>query len=156
MALTAGRGATPNINITPLVDVVLVLLIIFMVVTPLLEKEMPVRIPELETDPTPPDEIPPDQMVVQIRNGGRIYINQTETPNEQVLPQLTAANSARADKVVFFDAEDSANYGTAVEVLDIIKQAGTETIGMMLPDPDAPPPPPGAPIPAPAPAPPTP
>jgi biopolymer transport protein ExbD len=135
---TPGRGTNPNINVTPLVDVVLVLLIIFMVVTPLLEKEMPVRVPELETEPTPPQDIPPDQLVVQIRNGGRVYINLAETPKEQLLDKLTAANASRAEKVVFFDAEDTANYGTAVEVLDIIKQAGTDTIGMMLPDPDAP------------------
>ena len=151
MAMSAGsKGPTTAINITPLVDVVLVLLIIFMVVTPLLEKEMPVRIPELETDPTPPEDVPPDQIVVQIRNGGRIYINQTETPKEQLLAQLTAANSSRAEKVIFFDAEDATNYGTAVEVLDIVKQSGTETIGMMLPDLDQPPGAPGAPAPAPA------
>lgn len=130
-----------DINVTPLVDVVLVLLIIFMVVTPLLEKELPVKVPELETDPTPP---PPEQLqdlvVVQVLNGGRIYLNQAEIKKEELFERVKTLNGNRADpkdKVVFFDAEDGAGYGDAVWVLDTVKRAGTETIGMMLPDPDA-------------------
>ena len=123
-----------DINITPLVDVVLVLLIIFMVVTPLLEKELPVRVPELESEPTPPSEIPPDMVVVQIQNGGRIYLNQGEVQKAQLYDQLKAINEGRKEKVVFFDAEDAASYGDAVWVLDTLKRAGTETNGMMLPD----------------------
>lgn len=133
-----GSGIRTDINVTPLVDVVLVLLIIFMVVTPLLEKEMPVKIPELEQQDVPP---PPDlseQIVVQIRNGGRVYINTEDVPKEALLEKLKLMQNARTDKVIFFDAEDSAVYGLAVEVLDILKQAGADPIGMMLPDPNAP------------------
>ncbi len=138
MAMSGGGGTSPNINVTPLVDVVLVLLIIFMVVTPLLEKEMPVRVPDLEQQDVPPPDVPPDEIVVQIRNNGLIYVNQDVVMKEALLDRLTLANNARSDKTIFFDADDATAYGVAVEVLDIIKQAGTETVGMMMPDPTAP------------------
>ena len=123
-----------EINVTPLVDVVLVLLIIFMVVTPQLDKELNVRVPELETEPTPPEDLPQDNVVVQLQNG-RLYVNQQELPKEALLDRVTQMNAARKDKIVFFDAEDVALYGDAVWVLDTLKRAGTETIGMMLPEP---------------------
>jgi biopolymer transport protein ExbD len=147
MAMKVGNKGSlrTEINVTPLVDVVLVLLIIFMVVTPLLEKEMPVKVPDIEPEETPPDQIPPDQVVVQIRNGGRIYINQDEIKDADLGPRLTQLNEHRTDKIVFFDAEDSANYGKAVAVLDTIKASGTTVIGMMMPDPSLPPAPGGAP-----------
>jgi biopolymer transport protein TolR len=126
-----------EINVTPLVDVVLVLLIIFMVVTPLLEKELAVRVPELETEPTPPQDVPQDTVVVQVMNG-RLYVNQQELQREALFDRVKQLNDARKDKVVFFDAEDAALYGDAVWVLDTIKRAGTETIGMMLPEPQPP------------------
>jgi biopolymer transport protein TolR len=128
-----GGGVNSEINVTPLVDVVLVLLIIFMVVTPLLEKELPVRVPELETEPTPPSEVPPDTVVVQLQHGN-LYLNQSVIQKAQLFDQLKALNEGRKEKTVFFDAEDSASYGDAVWVLDTLKRAGTETIGMMLPD----------------------
>ena len=143
MGMDVGSGGKnarikPAMNITPLVDVVLVLLIIFMVVTPLLEKELPVRVPEIDNDPTPPDPNDlKDTIVVQLNNGDRLYLNQQELPKDQLLVRLKPMldNKADADKVVFFDAEDTATYGGAVWLLDTIKQAGANTIGMMLPDP---------------------
>jgi biopolymer transport protein TolR len=126
-----------DINVTPLVDVVLVLLIIFMVVTPLLEKELPVRVPELETEPTPPEDIPQDSVVVQLQTG-RVYLNREEVTRETLFDRVKTLNDAHKDKIVFFDAEDAALYGDAVWVLDTLKRAGTETIGMMLPEPQQP------------------
>src|SRR3954452_24907103 len=86
-----------EINVSPLVDVVLVLLIIFMVVTPLLEKELPVRVPELETEPTPPQDLPQDTVVVQVMNS-RIYVNQQELPKEALFDRVKQLNDARKDK----------------------------------------------------------
>lgn len=127
-------GVRGDINVTPLVDVCLVLLIIFMVVTPLLEKELQVRVPELETEPTPPEDVPQDTVVVQMQNG-RLYVNQVELAKEALYDRVKQLNDNRKDKIVFFDAEDVAMYGDAVWVLDTLKKAGTETIGMMLPEP---------------------
>jgi len=93
-----------------------------------------VRVPELDTEPTPPQDIPPDMVLVQVQNGGRIYLNSGEVQKADLYDRLKALNEGRKEKVVFFDAEEATLYGDAVWVLDTLKRAGTETIGMMLPD----------------------
>ena len=127
--------AQPNseINVTPLVDVVLVLLIIFMVVTPLLEKDIVVRVPdtEVEQEPTPPD--PNDQqLVVQLDKDGGYSINTEKiAPADYVtrLKRMLAAKKAD-DKVVFFMADDATNYGRLIAALDGAKAAGAKVLGM--------------------------
>jgi biopolymer transport protein ExbD len=129
--------ARPNsdINVTPLVDVVLVLLIIFMVLTPLLEKDIEVRVPETEVEATPPDTN--DQLVVQLTETGAIKINaeamggQEEYVNR--LKRILAAKP-REERVVFFMAEDKANYGALIGVMDGAKTAGAVVLGMATED----------------------
>jgi biopolymer transport protein ExbD/biopolymer transport protein TolR len=127
----AGR---PNseINVTPLVDVVLVLLIIFMVVTPLLEKDIDVRVPDSE-QVEPETEIPPDQLVVSLDVAGRIKINSEDVSDEEYVARLTRVVAAkpRGEKLVFFMADEKTNYGKLVAALDGARQAGAETLGMM-------------------------
>jgi biopolymer transport protein ExbD/biopolymer transport protein TolR len=127
----AGR---PNseINVTPLVDVVLVLLIIFMVVTPLLEKDIDVRVPDSE-QVEPETEIPPDQLVVSLDEAGRIKINSEDVSDEEYVGRLTRVVAAkpRGEKLVFFMADEKTNYGKLVGALDGARQAGAETLGMM-------------------------
>ena len=132
--ITAKPASAPNsdINITPLVDVVLVMLIIFMVVTPLLEKDIEVRVPSTEQVEVQ-KEVPKDQLVVRISAEGELKINtETITPDKYVerLKQILAPR-ASADKVVFVVADDKTNYAKLVTVLDGAKQAGAETLGMM-------------------------
>jgi len=126
-------SAPPNseINITPLVDVVLVLLIIFMVVTPLLEKDIEVRVPDSE-DTTPPDQVPADQLVVSITKDGQISINAEKVSEAEYVDKLRLAVAAKmkGDRLVFFTADDDANYGKLVTALDGARQAGAETLGM--------------------------
>ena len=127
-------GGRPNsdINVTPLVDVVLVLLIIFMVVTPLLEKDISVRVPATEQVETQ-QEVPPEQVVVGIDPEGVITINTEKIEPPQYVERLKRILAARApgDKVVFFMPDEKANYGKLVAALDGAKQAGAETLGMM-------------------------
>ncbi len=133
MGMAAGaKGFRSEINITPLVDVVLVLLIIFMVLTPLLEKEMLVRVPEQEKVEVV-TEVPPDQIVLQVREGGRIFVNTEEVPEASLVERLTSAfrGKAEAQRVLFFDAEDHAPYRAAVRALDLAREAKIFTIGMM-------------------------
>jgi biopolymer transport protein ExbD len=122
---------TSEINITPLVDVVLVLLIIFMVVTPLLEKDIGVRVPATE-QVEQHDEVPPDQLVVRVDERGEISINEAATPQAEYIEKLRAilAKKGPSDKLVFVVADDAASYGRLVAVIDGAKQAGAETIGM--------------------------
>jgi biopolymer transport protein ExbD len=123
----------PNseINITPLVDVVLVLLIIFMVVTPLLEKDINVRVPQTEQVEAAQD-VPPDQLVVKITSGGDITINAEKVPKDEYQARLTGilAKKAKNDKVVFFTADETAPYGMVVTALDGARLAGADVLGM--------------------------
>lgn len=121
----------PEINITPLVDVVLVLLIIFMVVTPLLEKDIEVRVPDSEqVEDT--SEVPPDQLVVSLDEDGAISINTEKVPADGYVEKLkrVLAAKTKGDRLVFFTAADKTNYAKLVAALDGARQAGAETLGM--------------------------
>ena len=128
-----GTGSRPNseINITPLVDVVLVLLIIFMVVTPLLEKDITVRVPDVDEQENN-DEPPPDQIVVNVKPDGTLQLNSQDLPwadYEERLRRVLAAK--KDDKLVFFMADDKANYGKVIAALDGARKAGAQILGMM-------------------------
>ncbi len=124
----------PNseINVTPLVDVVLVLLIIFMVVTPLMEKDIDVRVPDQEQVELEVD-VPPDQLVVSVGADGAFKLNSEVLPDAEYVERLRRAVAAKpkGEKLVFFLAEEKTNYGRLVTALDGAKAAGAETLGMM-------------------------
>ncbi len=121
-----------EINVTPLVDVVLVLLIIFMVVTPLLEKDIEVRVPDAD-DIQETTEVPPDQLVVSLAADGALKINADDIAAPDYVEKLRrmVAAKAKGDRLVFFMADDRTNYGRLVWALDGARQAGAETLGMM-------------------------
>ena len=137
--LTIKPVGRPNsdINITPLVDVVLVLLIIFMVVTPLLEKDIGVRVPATE-QVEERAEVPPDQLVVHLDAAGELTINNEKVPRGEYVDRLHTILSRKgpSDKLVFMVADEAANYGSLLTIIDGAKLAGAETIGMatQLPD----------------------
>jgi biopolymer transport protein ExbD/biopolymer transport protein TolR len=139
-------SAKPNseINVTPLVDVVLVLLIIFMVLTPLLEKDIEIKVPQTEEVETTA-EVPPDQLVVGVSAKGEITINNQPVKLEDYPNEIKKLLDPKAekDRLVFFMADDEANYGTTVTILDKTKLAGAITLGMMTQIPEAVATPPG-------------
>jgi biopolymer transport protein ExbD/biopolymer transport protein TolR len=157
------KASTPpnsEINVTPLVDVVLVLLIIFMVVTPLLEKDIEVRIPE--TEDVPVEQMPQDnnQLIVKLDADGTYSINTEPVQKDEYVNKLKRMLAAKQkeDCIVFFVADDKANYGLLVAAFDGAKQAGAFVLGMATEDipaaaAGAPVDPNAAPAPAPAPAP---
>ena len=142
MDVGSARGSVrSDINITPLVDVVLVLLIIFMVLTPLMEKEIGVRVPE---EPNPNEvvpEPPPDltQIVFKVDDAGLFHINNETLTDANFQDRLKAyyrlAKSKEATQgppVIFFDADDKTKYARAVKGLDAIRDSSPGwTIGMM-------------------------
>ncbi len=132
MALGTKRPLT-DINVTPLIDVVLVLLIIFMVMTPLAEKQMYMRVPEYEPEmqPVPPEAVPPDQTILTVLASGRVLLNKQEMSVDEAMEKLKPAYEGRYSKVLFFNAQDDANYELAVRVIDRAHIAGVNTIGMM-------------------------
>ena len=126
-----------DINVTPLVDVVLVLLIIFMVVTPLLEKDINVRVPSTEKVEQV-EQIPVDQLVVRLNAKGELRLNDDLLSEQDYVGKLRAKLESRApvDRVVFVVPEDDASYARVVAALDGAKTAGAETLGMSADDPE--------------------
>ncbi|MCP3163094.1 ExbD/TolR family protein [Myxococcus qinghaiensis] len=124
----------PNseINVTPLVDVVLVLLIIFMVVTPLLEKDILVRVPDTEVENEPPPENNDQQLVVLLDKDGGYSINTEKVPTSDYVPRLKRMLAAKKadEKVVFFMADDATNYGRLILAMDGAKGAGAKVLAM--------------------------
>jgi biopolymer transport protein TolR len=125
-------GLNSDINITPMVDVVLVLLIIFMVVTPLLEKDIEVKVPDSEKVEQL-DEVPKDQLVVTVTESGEVKINLDVMADQaayvEKLSRMLAAKQ-KGEKLVFFTADDRANYAKLVLAFDGARQAGAETLGI--------------------------
>lgn len=123
------------INVTPLVDVVLVLLIIFMVVMPLLDKDLQVRIPEDE-QVEHPEELPPEQIVVRVLADGSLQLNGTPIPQDAYVAALQSHLSARAldQRVVFVAADGAAQYKRLIEAFEGARRAGADTLAMMPDD----------------------
>jgi len=117
--------------VTPLVDVVLVLLIIFMVLTPLLEKTLGIRVPD-EQEVDAPD-LPALQLVVSLDAMGEMKINSDPVSADDYILRLQRVLAARsaADRLVFFMADEHTLYASLVKAVDGARQAGASTIGMM-------------------------
>jgi biopolymer transport protein TolR len=120
-----------DINITPLVDVVLVLLIIFMVITPLLQMGYDVKVPpKINTpNPAPP---PTDLMIVSLTPQNKIYLNKEEVNAQTLSLRLTEILKNRANKTVFFSGDDASTYGEVIKVMDICRSAGAKSMGIVM------------------------
>lgn len=133
MSMAAGgtNDYKSDINITPLVDVVLVLLIIFMVITPLLQMGYDVKVPPKAQTNTP-IETPADQLVVSLMPNGKIYLNKQELTLQQLATQLGDNLKNRSNKTVFFSADDTVVYADVAKLMDTVRNAGANNIGIVL------------------------
>jgi biopolymer transport protein ExbD len=119
-----------EINVTPLIDIVLVLLIIFMVLTPITMKTMASQLPPVDEDeePPPPDQ-PPDQLMVAIYKDGTLALNLESMTDEELDKTLKRRLFAKAKKTVFIDADPNANYARVIEIMDMARNDGADKIG---------------------------
>jgi biopolymer transport protein ExbD/biopolymer transport protein TolR len=124
--------AQPNMNVTPLVDVVLVLLIIFMVITPLLAKQFWLHLPNKVEKDQPPDTSDKNKpIVVTVTKSGDIKINRDVIPKAEFSNKLRRVLAAREERTIFFDAEDDAEFGNAVVAMDLARGGGAATIAVL-------------------------
>ena len=132
MAMVSGRISDykSDINITPLVDIVLVLLIIFMVITPLLQMGYDVKVPPKATVEHPEPTL--DQLVISLTAQNRIFLNKQEVTAQQLTQQLSDILKNRRDKTVFFSADDGTTYFECIKVMDILRNAGAKNLGIVL------------------------
>jgi len=130
MGAGGGKGVKSEINVTPLVDVVLVLLIIFMVVTPLLQKGFDMEIPkETEADViVDPSSV---QLILTIKNDSRMFLNKDEVNRNNLVEEVTKAITGRKVKVVFVQADGDLDYGYVVQLMDLVRQAGVEQVALI-------------------------
>ena len=120
-----------DINVTPMVDVMLVLLIIFMVVTPMLQKGQSVDMARVHNPRNMQDADKEDAVLVAVTRDGRVYLGSTQLPASELTPKVKDLIAARADKTVYVKSDARAKYKDVVEVVDNIRAAGVSDLGLL-------------------------
>lgn len=133
MAMSGGgsssTGLTNDINITPMIDILLVLLVIFMMAVPMMRKAIDVQIP----DPNPPQNVTPnntDQIVLQVLPGGQFKINSLDVPAAGLAAKLKEIYDPRPDKVIFVKGDPTVKYQDVIHAMDLARGAGVKVIGV--------------------------
>ena len=138
MSMSTGSNAEPNINVTPLIDVLLVLIIIFMVISPQKPHRFETKVPE--KPPEDQKDLPPDPLsllvTIPIRGTGyKLNTQDASTPQDLYDQLYKALNGRPSDrKSVFIKGPASLNYGEVVKVIDVVKKAGGSPIGLQIED----------------------
>jgi biopolymer transport protein ExbD/biopolymer transport protein TolR len=133
MAISTGakHGAIADINVTPLVDVMLVLLIIFMVITPMLTKGISVDLVRARNPATMQAADKDDAITVAVTRDGKVYLGKVQTPSSELGPKIKDLISNKLDKTVYIRSDARAKYGIVVEAVDNIRTAGVDQIGLL-------------------------
>jgi biopolymer transport protein ExbD/biopolymer transport protein TolR len=141
-----GKKVNSNINVTPMVDVMLVLLIIFMVITPMLQKGVSVDLAMTNNPTAMPDADKEDALLVAVTRDGKVFFGSDQIDPTQLTNKMKDRLANRTDKRVFIKADARARYGNVVEVVDDVRSAGVDQLGLLTEQRKAP----GAPSAAPA------
>jgi biopolymer transport protein ExbD/biopolymer transport protein TolR len=127
-----GRGeVNADINVTPMADVMLVLLIIFMVITPMLQKGTPVELAKTQNPVDMPDADHDDAVLVAVTRDGKFWLGQDRVAVEDLAAKVGDLLSAKMDKTVFVRSDYRAKYGDVKSVVDTIRSAGVDKVGLL-------------------------
>jgi biopolymer transport protein TolR len=133
MAVGNSKGAKSQPNIVPLIDILLVLLIIFMVITPLVPKGLDALVPQPNKNPEQQQELPEDvrTVVVSVKEGGQLLINQDPVTMPELGSRLTEIYRTRADRTMFVRGDPEVLFAEVAKVIDIAKGAQVDKIGLI-------------------------
>lgn len=126
-----GAKINSNINVTPMVDVMLVLLIIFMVITPMLANSVPVDLAKTSNPLAMPDAGRPDAVILSVMRDGQMFLGNESVTGESLVRRILGIMATRADKTVFIRADARARYGTLVGAVDDLRSAGVDQLGLL-------------------------
>ena len=122
------RRAMSEINVTPFVDVMLVLLVIFMVTAPMIQQGIDIELPKTQSEGL---KSPSEALVVTVKRDGQIFVQSSEVPMQELEAKLDSIFAARGDWEVFLRADAQVAYGTVARTLAILRRAGASRIGMV-------------------------
>jgi len=117
-----------DINVTPLVDVMLVLLVVFMITAPLLTVGVPVDLPQTQA---PPINEPKEPLVITVNRDGAIFISETSVPVDSLVPKLQAITGSNPDAVLYVRGDKEINYGRVLEVMSLVTAAGFHKVSLV-------------------------
>ena len=123
--------STPTINITPLVDVVLVVLIIFMIVTPMVTKTFWLNLPPKDESQEPPPPSDNKPLVMTVDKAGVVRMNTTVISKNELKDRVPRMLAAKDQKVLYFDAANDASYAAAIEAMDLSRAGGVKSIAIL-------------------------
>jgi biopolymer transport protein TolR len=126
-----GKKVNSNINVTPMVDVMLVLLIIFMVITPMLNNKVNVDLPKADSARVMEDANKEDAVVVAVTRDGKIYLGGDQVTLDDIGGKVSDKLSKKTSKQVFLRADVRANYGKVMDAVDGVRSAGVSELGLL-------------------------
>jgi biopolymer transport protein TolR len=126
-----GKKVNSNINVTPMVDVMLVLLIIFMVITPMLQNKVSITLAKVDNATLMPDADKEDAVVIAVTRDGSIYLGQNRVDPSQLGSQVRDKLQDKTDKTVYFRADERAQYKAVEDAIDDVRTAGVEEVGLL-------------------------
>jgi biopolymer transport protein ExbD len=126
-----GSGTVSDINVTPMVDIMLVLLIIFMVVTPMLQKGTSVDLVKTQNPRDMADAEKEDAVIIAVTRDGKLYIGSAQVKYDEITTKVKDMISNRVDKTVYVKSDANAKYGDVVKVVDNVRAAGVESLGLL-------------------------